>query len=165
MPLPGTKLYKSILHVQPADGQVVYIRRYSAEPPALATWDLPNQRFALVASLNLTITGGTFTGVWPLAYTSNVGGSGLPAYYHLESGIYLAVVENSPGTWHLQETDAVANAYYDATGRPTPDNNTASTFTTIGAPTWTPPTHMATGPFTPAALLIPAYAVETWRPQ
>lgn len=158
-------LYKSILIQQPTDGDTVFIRRFTRDPPVLATWDATAQQFTLISTATITIIGGTYAGIWPVTFTPNVAGTGNPAWFNLQGSIYLAMIEGSPGAWVFQQTDFATAAYFGNNTFATAPNRTETSFSSFGSPAWSGPTSMATNALTGVALIIPASLVQAWRPQ
>ena len=157
--------YKSILLAQPADGAVVFIRRFTRDPPVLAAWDATAQQFTLTGGNTIAITGGTYAGTYFVTFTTNWNGSGFPAWFSFDGTIWQLLIELSPGSWTFHQTTGGVDEYEGLTTFATAPNRTETVFQTNGSPSWTGPTAMASNALDGLPLIIPASLVSAWRPQ
>jgi hypothetical protein len=158
-------LYKSILIAQPADGDVVFIRRFTRDPPVLASWNATTQQFTLTNGPTLTVVGGTYAGTYPATFTNNAVGTGRPAWLYDAGAVKLQAFSNTDGFWNLQESDYIGNGYSGATYPDPAGPHTTTPIPSFGAPGWTGPTSMSLSDVSHVALVIPAALVSAWRPQ
>jgi len=104
--------YKSVLIEQPADGDVVFLRRFTRDPPVLAAWSLNRQSFTLANPLTAVQVGGTNPGTHTLPLVllpAPFTGSG----WALNFGTYWLIFRNTGGTtWQLSETNLTTMAYF-----------------------------------------------------
>lgn len=160
-----TTPWKTVLQALPADGETVWVRRLRwFDTPALATWDATAGEFVTPPADNLTINGGTFDGSYMATLHPNWLGSGHDAWGILVAGIWLVTLENPVGTWTIQQTDAIANAYYGNPYASPPFPKTETVVNVAGAPTWSGYTSFSIVAPTPS-VVIPAWGVHSWRPQ
>ena len=157
--------YKSILLAQPADGAVVFIRRFTRDPPVLAAWNAAAQEFTLQNGPTITVAGGTYAGTYPATFTTNAFGTGRPAWYFDTGTVKLQAFSNTDGFWNLQESDYMGNGYDGGTYPDPAGPHTSTPLTPFGAPGWTGPTSMSLSDTAVVALTIPAALVSAWRPQ
>lgn len=157
--------YKSILLAQPADGDVVFVRRWTRDPPLLATWIDNMRAFITSPTLKLKIDGSTLDGTYTLNFNVSIPIFSIPGWFNITGGnnfifaplttglFTLAALSNTPGGFWIKPTN----------------------FTGIW-PSGEDPVDFATNPFgtadrmgllptDPTGLWLPAAAVSAWRPQ
>ena len=156
--------YVSILLKQPADGDTVFIRRFTRDPPVRAVWSATAQTFTLLTDVTLTIIGGTYAGTYSAAFLNPVPISTVPGWGVVVGGIFLGTAESPPGTWQLVESNLTSTGFsgtpYAAPAGPA----SALSFTSVGSPSWIGPTSMGITDTSAPALIIPASLVQAWRP-
>ncbi len=157
--------YQSILIAQPNDGDVVFIRRFTRDPPVLATWDATAQQFTLANGPTLTIVGGTYAGSTLATFITNILGSGKHGWGFTASGRFIGTFESPAGTWNMQQTDFATAAYFAAGYAPPAGPHTDTIFSTFGSPAWSGPTSMSLSALGAVPLIIPAAFISAWRPQ
>lgn len=160
-----SSLWKSPLLSLPADGVTVFIRRLRFfDPPVLAKWDEASQTFITDGTATLTIIGGTYAGTHTVTFGTNWGGTGKSGWFKdMGGGIFIGS-ELYAGNWYLEETDLIANSYQSGFYAPPAGPASSSSFGTIGAPSWSGPTTMSLSAL-PPTIIIPAWGVNSWRPQ
>lgn len=149
----------------PADGATVFVRRLRFfDTPVLATWDLASGLFSTIPIVSLTVVAGTFAGTWALTYGTNWGGVGTLGWMvEASPGIFIGAQNIGPN-WYLVESDLIANAYNSASYLAPFAPHVALSFTTAGAPSWSPPTALSISQTSPL-VSIPAWGINSWRSQ
>jgi len=157
--------YKSILLAQPADSQVVFMRRFTRDPPVLAQWDATNTQFSVPAGSFFTVVGGPDSGSLTASYTTNFLELGRKAWQHI-GATYTTYVQFSAGQWRVGQANNAASAGYEAAGQAWSGGTiTANAFTPFGGPGFGAPTSITLTGALPFPLIIPANLVQAWRPQ
>lgn len=157
-------LYKSILQAQPADGDVVFVRRFTRDPPVRATWSATLSQFTTPGGTQFTVTGSAHTGVYTATYSTNIAGTGLRGWFNLSGGIYTIMINDSGATWSLEVTDAATWAWL--TSGLTWTGGTISTVPTtqVGSPPIAQPSLITLTNGQPSPIILPASIVQAWRP-
>lgn len=157
--------YRSILEQQPNDGDVVFVRRFTRDPPVLATYLAYLQLFITSATLDLYISGSTVAGTYTLTYNASVPVFALPGWT-ITVGINRFLAINIPGgVFALAAFNNTSNGFWVPPGQwkpPFPEGENPIAF---GANPFGAASRMALLPTSTTGQSLPANLISAWRPQ
>jgi hypothetical protein len=156
--------YTPILQAQPADGDVVFVRRWTRDPPVRATFLANMSTFITSATLNALLVGSTAAGTFTLAFSVSVPTFALPGWTATTGGVTYTFLTLPGGFWALAVLNGSGNGFWAPPQ--TVQGIWPATVTTIafGANPFGAASRVALQPGSAIGLWLPAANVQAWRP-
>ena len=158
-------LYKSILLAQPADGDVVFVRRFTRDPPLLATWIAPLRIFITGTLFDIHLEGSTLDGTYSATFQTNLLGSGKPGWLATSGGDSIYFLPQPWGLISLGARDGGGNGFYSPASTWYGGNPSCFNFADAGVNPFGLPLDATFTPHDLSQLILPAALVSAWRPQ
>ena len=157
--------YKSILLAQPADGDVVFVRRFTRDPPVLATYFAILRMFVTGTLFDIALEGSSLDGTYAATFQPNLLGSGKAGW--------LATTGGNNIYFLIQPTTLITGGALDGGGQGFFATDTTwlgffpalFNFQASGTNPFGFPRDLVFMPHNTDQIILPNSFVSAWRPQ
>ncbi len=150
---------------QPADGDVVFVRRFTRDPPVLATYLRNLRQFITSPTLDLYLSGTSIAGTFTATFSASIPVFALPGWTATSGTGTLFFLTLPTSQMALGVVHGGGIDFWTQPILPLPLWQTSQSFTISGGNPYVTPDRMALLPTSSTGQLLPASLISAWRPQ